>query len=162
MVHMLPSAACAVTPNTPLFAPGKRDTVGTYIRDTFYHHCSWHGLASCVDFSQDLEKTAPHMVPLVQGYRGGYTKGERRKIEGSLFANKVCPYGTAGRCSPPGECKTKTKALILRLGSSVVLMGVRSCGWELSCRGNVRRRRRLGAQECDMPPPPPPARRKQA
>lgn len=38
---------------------------------------------------QDLEKTAPHMVSLVQGYRGGYTKDERRKIEGRLFANEV-------------------------------------------------------------------------
>eukprot|EP00752_Nemacystus_decipiens_P007203 g6448.t1 len=46
---------------------------------------------------QDLEKTAPHMVSLVQGYRGGYTKGERRKIEGSLFANKL--LGVTATCA---------------------------------------------------------------
>ncbi|CAM9165634.1 unnamed protein product [Ectocarpus sp. 6 AP-2014] len=46
---------------------------------------------------QDLEKTAPQMVPLVQGYRGGYTKDERRKIEGSLFANKL--LGVTATCA---------------------------------------------------------------
>ncbi|CAN0214514.1 unnamed protein product, partial [Hapterophycus canaliculatus] len=46
---------------------------------------------------QDLQKTAPCMVPLVQGYRGGYTKDERRKIEGSLFANKM--LGVTATCA---------------------------------------------------------------
>ncbi|CAM9206801.1 unnamed protein product, partial [Laminaria digitata] len=46
---------------------------------------------------QDLEKTAPHMVSLVQGYRGGYTKDERRKIEGRLFANEL--LGVTATCA---------------------------------------------------------------
>ncbi|CAM9481571.1 unnamed protein product [Discosporangium mesarthrocarpum] len=38
---------------------------------------------------QDLGASAPHMKDLVQGYRGGYTKGDRRKIESKLFTNKL-------------------------------------------------------------------------
>lgn len=74
-------------------------------------------------FSQDLEKTAPHMVPLVQGYRGGYTKGERRKIEGSLFANKVCFVRAAGRQSTCVEEKTKNAwqpAALMRVGAGLL------------------------------------------
>lgn len=59
------------------------------MRDAHPVHVSSFFLHSRRVLWQDLEKTAPHMLGLVQGYRGGYTKGERRKIEGSLFANKV-------------------------------------------------------------------------
>lgn len=45
---------------------------------------------------KDLERSAPNMTSLVQGYRGGYTKDERRKIEGRLFANKVQYGGCLG------------------------------------------------------------------
>ena len=37
---------------------------------------------------QDLHATAPELAPLVRGYRGGYTKDERRLIEQDLFRER--------------------------------------------------------------------------
>jgi DEAD/DEAH box helicase domain-containing protein len=34
---------------------------------------------------QDLHATAPFLAPMVKGYRGGYTKDDRREIERDLF-----------------------------------------------------------------------------
>ncbi|KAG5192905.1 P-loop containing nucleoside triphosphate hydrolase protein, partial [Tribonema minus] len=39
--------------------------------------------------TEDLECSAPHLVEAVKGYRGGYTKGDRREIEGKLFSGKL-------------------------------------------------------------------------
>ncbi|CAM9143408.1 unnamed protein product [Choristocarpus tenellus] len=46
---------------------------------------------------QDLDTSAPHLTSLVRGYRGGYTKGDRREIEGKLFANQL--LGVTATCA---------------------------------------------------------------
>ena len=46
---------------------------------------------------QDLHATAPQLVSLVRGYRGGYTKEERRAIEKDLFREKL--LGVAATCA---------------------------------------------------------------
>ena len=38
---------------------------------------------------QDMHATAPHLAQLVRGYRGGYTKEDRRGIERDLFSRKL-------------------------------------------------------------------------
>jgi DEAD/DEAH box helicase domain-containing protein len=38
---------------------------------------------------QDLKATAPALVPLIRGYRGGYTKADRRSIERDFFSRRL-------------------------------------------------------------------------
>jgi ATP-dependent helicase YprA (DUF1998 family) len=46
---------------------------------------------------QDLHATAPELAPLVKGYRGGYTKADRREIEAELFGGRL--LGVTATCA---------------------------------------------------------------
>ncbi|CAM9428139.1 unnamed protein product [Chrysoparadoxa australica] len=45
----------------------------------------------------DLEASAPELLELVKGYRGGYTKADRREIETALFSERL--IGCAATCA---------------------------------------------------------------
>jgi len=46
---------------------------------------------------QDLHSTAPQLASLVRGYRGGYTKQDRREIERALFSGQL--LGVTATCA---------------------------------------------------------------